>query len=111
MRRRSRFHFERDTTTADPDDFVLYRRGNTNNQPTTGEYGVMAHSISRVADGSGSTFSNIGTLHGSIGDITFNTCALRFPPPFFPTTGRWTLAQFFEINPQNFDPTVWFSRP
>jgi Tfp pilus assembly protein PilX len=61
--------------------------------------------------GQGGTFSNIGTLHGSIGDITFNTCALRFPPPFFPTTGRWTLAQFFEINPQNFDPTVWFSRP
>jgi hypothetical protein len=61
--------------------------------------------------GQGGTFSNINTLHGAIGDITFNTCALRFPPPYFPTTGRWTLAQFFEINPQNFDPTVWFTRP
>jgi Tfp pilus assembly protein PilX len=57
------------------------------------------------------TTSPSGTVHGYVNDITFNTCAPRFPPPFFPTTGRWMLAQFFEINPQNFDPVVWFSRP
>lgn len=50
-------------------------------------------------------------LHGINSDISFNTCALQYPPPFYPTTGRWTLTQYFEINPAGFDVATWFSRP
>jgi hypothetical protein len=50
-------------------------------------------------------------LHGILSDISFNTCALQYPPPFYPTTGRWTLTQYFEINPAGFDVATWFSRP
>lgn len=50
-------------------------------------------------------------LHGIGSDISFNTCALQYPPPFYPTTGRWTLTQYFEINPAGFDVGEWFSRP
>ncbi len=64
----------------------------------------------RGRSGQTGTFSG-AFLHGTGIDISFNTCALTYPPPFFPTTGRWSLAQYFEVNPLNFDPAVWFSLP
>lgn len=49
------------------------------------------------------------TLHGYHDDLSFNRCALKYPPPYFPTTGRWTRTQFYEVNPQNFTPASWFA--
>jgi hypothetical protein len=58
--------------------------------------------------GQGGTMSG-GFLHGYVSDISFNQCALRFPPPYFPTTGHWSRGQFFEVNPVGFNPASWFS--
>ena len=59
--------------------------------------------------GQGGTISG-ASLHGYTSDISFNRCAMTFPPPYFPTTGRWTLSQFFEIDPQGFTAADWFAR-
>lgn len=48
-------------------------------------------------------------LHGYYDDLSFNRCALKYPPPYFPTTGRWTRTQFYEVNPQGFTPDSWFT--
>jgi hypothetical protein len=48
--------------------------------------------------------------HGYVSDISYNRCAKSYPPPYFPTTGRWTLSQFFEVDPQGFDVADWFAR-
>ncbi|MEQ1691122.1 MAG: hypothetical protein ABMA00_07555 [Gemmatimonas sp.] len=57
--------------------------------------------------GQGGTLSGTA-MHGYVSDISFNKCALSYPPPYFPTTGRWSLSQFYEINPQNFTAAGWF---
>lgn len=49
------------------------------------------------------------TLHGYHDDLSFNRCALKYPPPYFPTTGRWTRTQFYEVNPLTFSPSTWFA--
>jgi len=49
------------------------------------------------------------TLHGWHDDMSFNRCALPFPPPYYPTTGRWSKSQFHEINPVGFTPASWFA--
>jgi hypothetical protein len=59
--------------------------------------------------GQGGTISG-STLHGYTSDISFNRCAMTYPPPYFPTTGRWTLSQFFELDPQGFNANDWFTR-
>lgn len=71
--------------------------------------GVIRQVGGRIQDraGQGGTISG-GFLHGYNSDITFNKCALRFPPPYFPTTGHWARGQFFEIDPARFSPTTWF---
>lgn len=48
-------------------------------------------------------------LHGYYDDLSFNQCALKYPPPYFPTTGRWTRTQFYEVDPQQFSPSAWFA--
>ena len=48
-------------------------------------------------------------LHGYYDDLSFNRCALKYPPPYFPTTGRWTRTQFYEVNPLAFSPSTWFA--
>ena len=48
-------------------------------------------------------------LHGYHDDLSYNRCLLQYPPPYFPTTGRWTRSQFFVVNPQGFNPATWFS--
>ena len=58
----------------------------------------------------GTTGTMSGTyLHGYMRDLSFNRCMLQYPPPYFPTTGRWTRSQFFEVNPQGFSAASWFS--
>lgn len=59
--------------------------------------------------GQGGTINGT-SLHGYTSDISFNRCAMTFPPPYFPTTGRWALSQYFEIEPQGFNITDWFAR-
>ena len=60
--------------------------------------------------GQGGTFNSAGQLHGYVSDISFNRCALTSPPPYFPTTRRWTLSQVYEIDPQGFSANDWFTR-
>lgn len=60
--------------------------------------------------GQGGTFNSSGALHGYVSDISFNQCALTYPPPYFPTTRRWTQSQVFEIDPQGFNAANWFAR-
>jgi hypothetical protein len=52
---------------------------------------------------------NGNSLHGYHDDLSFNQCALKYPPPYFPTTGHWTRTQFYEVDPQGFTPTSWFA--
>lgn len=59
---------------------------------------------------SGVTGTMSGTnLHGYYDDLSFNRCMLQYPPPYFPTTGHWTRSQYYEVNPQGFSPSSWFS--
>ncbi|MEO7998113.1 MAG: hypothetical protein ABI852_11745 [Gemmatimonadaceae bacterium] len=59
---------------------------------------------------SGQTGTMSGSnLHGYHDDLSFNRCALKYPPPYFPTTGRWTRTQFYEVNPLSFSPSTWFA--
>ncbi|MEP6836053.1 MAG: hypothetical protein ABJB74_21870 [Gemmatimonas sp.] len=55
------------------------------------------------------TMNGSGQLHGYHDDLSFNQCALKYPPPYFPTTGHWTRTQFYEVNPQSFSPGAWFA--
>ena len=48
-------------------------------------------------------------LHGWNDDLSFNRCLLQYPPPYYPTTGRWSRSQYYEVNPINFSPSAWFS--
>jgi hypothetical protein len=50
-----------------------------------------------------------GTMHGYRDDISFNRCLLQYPPPYFPTTGRWSRSQYYEVNPQGFSAAAWFA--
>jgi hypothetical protein len=59
--------------------------------------------------GQGGTINGTA-LHGYVSDISFNRCSMTYPPPYFPTTGRWTLSQFYELDPQGFSVDDWFAR-
>jgi hypothetical protein len=65
--------------------------------------GLISNFIGQTGTMSGSN------LHGVNGDLSFNRCALPFPPPYFPTTGRWSRSQIFEVNPVGFSPSTWFA--
>lgn len=49
------------------------------------------------------------SLHGYNDDLSYNACLLQYPPPYFPTTGRWTRSQIYEVNPVGFSPGAWFT--
>lgn len=59
--------------------------------------------------GQGGTLSGT-TIHGYVSDISFNRCAMSFPPPYFPTTQRWAVSQYFEVDPQGFTISDWIAR-
>ncbi|MBL0938687.1 MAG: hypothetical protein IBJ03_07320 [Gemmatimonadaceae bacterium] len=59
--------------------------------------------------GQGGTIASGGTIHGFTSDISFNRCALTFPPPYFPTTQHWRVSQYLEIDPRGFDIANWFA--
>ena len=39
---------------------------------------------------------------------TYDRCAVRNPPPYFPTTGRFTDNRYLELDPVGFKPDVYF---
>lgn len=46
---------------------------------------------------------------GNLKRYSYNTCAFTDPPPFFPTTGRFSRNRFFEMDPVGFDVAAWFN--
>ena len=48
--------------------------------------------------------------HGYIKRYQYDACAGLMPPPYFPTTGRFARAHYFEVEPTNFNiATYWTS--
>jgi hypothetical protein len=41
--------------------------------------------------------------HGYTKEYSYDKCALYNPPPYFPTTGRYTDNRYYEIDPNGFD--------
>lgn len=39
---------------------------------------------------------------------TFDGCGVTNPPPYYPTTGRFTKNRYYEIDPVGFDVATWF---
>jgi hypothetical protein len=52
----------------------------------------------------------VGTSSGSgfAKRYTYDRCAVVNPPPYFPTTGRFTDNRFIELDPQGFNPQAYF---
>jgi len=55
----------------------------------------------------------VGTFSGSGGTgytkrYSYDRCALYNPPPYFPTTGRYTDNRYYEIDPSRFDVAALF---
>jgi hypothetical protein len=46
--------------------------------------------------------------HGFSKRYTYDRCAVVNPPPYFPTTGRFTDNRFIELDPQGFNPQKYF---
>jgi len=46
---------------------------------------------------------------GYIKRYEYNSCAATEPPPYFPTTGRFTRNRIYELDPRNFDVAAWFN--
>ena len=42
-------------------------------------------------------------------EYSYDRCAATNPPPYFPTTGRFTDNRYFEINPIGFNVTTLFA--
>jgi len=39
---------------------------------------------------------------------SWDSCGLRAPPPYFPTTGRYSKNRYYEIDPVGFNVANWF---
>jgi hypothetical protein len=53
-----------------------------------------------------------GTYSGTTGwaeQDTYDVCGVQAPPPYYPTTGRFTKYRYYEIDPVGFDPNTWFN--
>ena len=48
---------------------------------------------------------------GYIKRYQFNECGLTLPPPYFPTTGRFSEDRSYEMSPVNFNEHAWFVIP
>ncbi|MBK8005686.1 MAG: hypothetical protein IPK12_17660 [Gemmatimonadetes bacterium] len=52
-----------------------------------------------------------GTFTGNSGwaeQDTWDNCGVRNPPPFYPTTGRYSKNRYYEIDPVGFNVAAWF---
>ncbi len=53
-----------------------------------------------------------GTFSGGSGwaeQDTWDSCGTRNPPPFYPTTGRYTKNRYYEIDPVGFNVAAWYA--
>ncbi len=41
---------------------------------------------------------------------TYDHCGVDQPPPYYPTTGRFTKNRYYEIDPVGFDVATWFQQ-
>lgn len=41
---------------------------------------------------------------------SYDRCMGRVPPPYYPTTGRYTRNRYYEIDPVGFDVSTWFTQ-
>ena len=58
------------------------------------------------------TRGGVGTTagHGYLKRYSYDSCAYSNPPPYFPTTGRFSRARYYEIDPVGFDPATFYAR-
>jgi hypothetical protein len=47
--------------------------------------------------------------HGYLKRYSYDQCGETQPPPYFPTTGRFSRGAYFEIDPTGFDITAYFA--
>ena len=40
---------------------------------------------------------------------TYDVCGINAPPPYYPTTGRFTKNRYYEIDPVGFNVAAWFA--
>ena len=45
---------------------------------------------------------------GFLKRYTYDRCAVRNPPPYFPTTGKFTDNRYLELDPVGFNPNTYF---
>lgn len=53
-----------------------------------------------------------GTFNGTTGwaeQDTYDQCGLLRPPPFYPTTGRFSKYKYYEIDPVGFNVAAWYA--
>jgi len=53
-----------------------------------------------------------GTFSGNSGwaeQDTWDSCGTRNPPPFYPTTGRYSKNRYYEIDPVGFNVAAWYA--
>lgn len=46
---------------------------------------------------------------GYVKRYAYNACAASDPPPYFPTTGKFSRNRIYELDPRNFDVVTWFA--
>ena len=47
---------------------------------------------------------------GYIKRYSYDPCAAKQPPPYFPTTGHFARGQYFQVDPTGFDPATFFAQ-
>jgi hypothetical protein len=54
----------------------------------------------------------VGTTGGTgyLKRYSYDACAYSNPPPYFPTTGRFSRARYFEVDPAGFDAAAYYAR-
>jgi len=48
-------------------------------------------------------------LTGYVKRYSYDKCGATEPPPYFPTTGRFSRGTYYEVNPTGFDPVEYFN--
>lgn len=58
------------------------------------------------------TRGGVGTSAGTgyLKRYAYDVCAYQSPPPYFPTTGHFGRARYYEIDPNGFSPGAFFER-
>src|SRR5690606_17269075 len=51
-----------------------------------------------------------GGISGYVKRYSYDKCGALQPPPYFPTTGRFSRGTYYEVDPNGFDPVEYFKR-